>query len=192
VRVHHAHGVAGLKRNRPGQNLVERGAHGIEIGAEVHGAIHAPGLLRRAVGKRAFDQLGIAHIGLLEVEKRRNAEVDEPDPALLQIDEDVEGADVLVDDMVVMNLRQRARCRDGDMQDVDDVGGFLTEGGLEVLAVHPFHFDDVAAVLSRLSQRAANSGNFQAADDVELVVKLRDVGRRRKLVVEHLDRSDRT
>src|SRR5260370_1039564 len=34
-----------------------------------------------------------------------------------------------------------------DLQDVDDVGGFLTEGGLEVLAVHPFHFDDVAAVL---------------------------------------------
>ena len=91
-----------------------------------------------------------------------------------------------------MNLRQRARCRDGDMPDVDDVGGFLTEGGLEILAVHPFHLDDVAAVLSRLSQRAANSGNFQAADDVELVVKLRDVGRRRKLVVEHLDRSDRT
>ena len=67
----------------------------------------------------------------------------------------------------------------------------MAEGGLEVLAVHPFHFDDVAAVLSRLSQRAANSGDFQAADDVELVVKLRDVGRRRKLVVEHLDRSDR-
>ena len=57
------------------------------------------------------------------------------------------------------------------MQDVNDVGGFLTEGGLEVLAVHPFHFDDVAALLSRISQRAAKSGNFQAADDVELVGK---------------------
>ena len=122
---------------------------------------------------------------------RRNAEVDDPDAALLEIDEDVERGDVLVDDVLVMNLRQRPRRGDGDVQHVDDVAGFLTKGGLEVLAVHPFHFEDVAVVLSGLTQRAANSGELQPADDVELVVKLRDVGRRGELVVEHLDRSDR-
>jgi hypothetical protein len=179
-----------LKRKHPGQNLVKRDAEGVEIGAEVHGAIHAAGLLRGAVGKRAFNQLWIAYIGLLEVETRRNAEVDDPDAALLEIDEDVERGDVFVDDVLVMNLRQRTRRGDGDVQHVDDVAGFLTKGGLEVLAVHPFHFEDVAVVLSGLTQRAANSGELQPTDDVELVVKLRDVGRRGELVVEHLDRGD--
>jgi hypothetical protein len=73
------------------------------------------------------------------------------------------------------------------MQDIDDVSGLLTESGLEIFAVHPLHLDDVAIVLTGLSQRAADFGQLQLADDVELVVKLRDVGRCRKLVVEHLD-----
>ena len=190
MRVHHAQRVGGLKRQCIGQNFVERDAHGIEVGAEVHGAIHAAGLLRRAIGERAFDQFGIAHIALLEVEHRRNGEVNEPDAALLKVDEDVGRSDVLVDDVVVMNLPKRARRRDCDMKDVDDVRGFLTKGGLQIFAVQPFHFDCVAVVFPRLAQRSTSSGKLQAVDDFEFVVKLRDVGRRRKLVIEHLDRGN--
>ncbi len=49
--------IRGRQRQRPGEHLVQRDAEGVEIAAGIDRAVHAAGLLRRHVSKRAGNNL---------------------------------------------------------------------------------------------------------------------------------------
>ena len=68
-----------LERQAAGQQLVERHAQRVEVGAIVDVAVHPAGLLGRQVRERALEHAGVPELLMLGRQPRGDAEVDERD-----------------------------------------------------------------------------------------------------------------
>ena len=104
VAVYPLHGVVGAEGEPAGEQLVERNAEGIQIGAVIDGPVHAARLLGGHVGERAFDEARVLYRLVLDRQARGDAETGELDLAGAGMDEDVLGFDVLVDDVVLVDV----------------------------------------------------------------------------------------
>ena len=100
---------------RARQQFVERGAQGVEVGAVVHVAVHAAGLLGRHGGQGAFEIAQAHRLGALHRDAGRDAEVDQLDEVAARAHDDVAGGHVLVDDVAFVDGVQRVHHRQGDV-----------------------------------------------------------------------------
>src|SRR2546422_208070 len=116
VRVDQLERVIRSEGRRSRQQLVEDDTERVEVGPVVDRAVHPAGLLRRDVGERAPEQALGQGRDALSGDLRREAEVAEPQLAGVRMDQDTPWIDVLVDEVGAMELRQRRRELDGDLQ----------------------------------------------------------------------------
>ncbi|MCY1378974.1 hypothetical protein D9M69_666530 [compost metagenome] len=117
MAVHPFHRVDRRKRQRPGEHLVEHDAERIEVAARIDGTIHPTGLFGRHVGERTGNGFGRLGRLVLARQPRGDAEAGEPRPAVRAVHEDMGGLEVLMDEATLMELAQRRRDADGEMQD---------------------------------------------------------------------------
>jgi len=116
VRVDELERVIRSEGRRSRQQLVQDDTERVEVGPVVDRAVHPAGLLRRDVGERAPEQALGQGRDALSGDLRREAEVAEPQLAGVRMDQDTPWIDVLVDEVGAMELRQRRRELDGDLQ----------------------------------------------------------------------------
>ena len=113
VAVAPRHGVGGTEREFAREHLVQRDTARVEIASRIDRSIHPAGLFRRHVRERPRDDVG--RFGRLPVTgpERRDAEARQPYVAGHDIDKDVRGLDVLMDEVVLVETRERIRKTDG-------------------------------------------------------------------------------
>ena len=107
--------VVGLERAPSREQLVERGAQRVEIGAVVEVAVHAAAAFGRHVGQRAVREAVGREAVVLAADLRSRAEVDELHRTACRVPQDVRGVDVPVDDELVhagQGRRHRYRRRE--------------------------------------------------------------------------------
>ena len=112
--------VGGGEWEHAGQHLVQGDAQGVEIAAGIDRAIHAPGLFRGHVGKRAGNDLRRRGRLALAWQPGRDAEAGEPNVAGV-VDECVRRLDVLMDEASPMDLAKCSRQTDGDAQEASQI-----------------------------------------------------------------------
>jgi hypothetical protein len=117
MAVHQLHRVRGGKRQLPGEHLVQRDAQGIQIAARVDRAVHAAGLLGGHVGQRAGDYLRRFGGRVLAQQAGRDAEACQPRLARRRVREDVGRLYVLMEQTARVELPERDRQPDGDVQE---------------------------------------------------------------------------
>jgi hypothetical protein len=120
--------VVGLERAPSREQLVERGAQRVEIGAVVEVAVHAPAAFGRHVGQRAVREAVGREAVVLAADLRRRAEVDELHRAACRVPQDVRGVDVAVDDELV-HAGQGRRHRYRRREETIEITGGVRRGG---------------------------------------------------------------
>src|ERR1700733_8477258 len=112
--------AGGGKRQRAGKHQVKGDAQRIEIAASINRAIHAAGLFRGHVGEGAGNDLdGYGQLALVR-QLGRNPESGEPDvPG--PVDEHVRRLNVLMNKTTAVNLAERCRQADSDVQDARQI-----------------------------------------------------------------------
>jgi hypothetical protein len=114
--------VGGLERQPPGQHLIEDHAQRIQIGALIERAVHAPGLLRRHMRKRPFDQRRTANQRRsargrpLARRARGQAQLGQLDLPLAVLDENAERSQLAMDHAPAVNLAERGSDGDGELE----------------------------------------------------------------------------
>ena len=93
------------KRQRARQHLVQADAQRVEIAASIHRAVHAPGLFRRHIGKRAGNDLRRRRRLPLLWKLGRDSEAREPYVAAA-VHQHIRGLDVLMNEAAAMNLAE--------------------------------------------------------------------------------------
>jgi hypothetical protein len=122
------------ERQAPGQQLEQRDAEGVEIGAAVGDPVHPPGLLGRHVAQRALEGPGRHEAVALGPPRRGDVEVDQPRLAGGGVVDDVAGGDVLVDDPGGVDVAQRGRHADRQAEAVGEREPRAGEVAVERLA----------------------------------------------------------
>ncbi len=104
VAVHELDGIVGGEREATGAELVEGDAEGVEVGAVVDDAVHAPGLLRGHIGQGALAAGRVP--GRLACALPARAEIGERQRAGVRPEQDIGGVDVAVNDAALMEITQ--------------------------------------------------------------------------------------
>lgn len=122
VRVEPLQRVFAGERERARQELVERDPQRVEVRAVVHGAVHAPGLLRRHVAGRPLDEVDRRRVDVLHLLEGGAAEVDDLHRARGR-DQDVAGLQVPVNHAEAVDVLEDPRERDGQIEEGPDREG---------------------------------------------------------------------
>ena len=190
VAVHPLERIPGRERKRAGQELEQHHAERVVVGAVVDVASRAPGLFRREVRQRTFEP-GREPGALPFVRQlRADAEVDQADVTGAEIDQHVPGHDVLVNQVLLVNLAERAGQLDDERQDDgegercaltfgDDVG----QRAAERLHLHR----DVAGRIRHERARPDHAGDAKLAEDAKFPADLGGVFLARVLGAERLE-----
>ena len=128
---------------------------------------------------------------MFQVEAGGDTEVDDLDSPFLQVDQDIERADVFVDDIVLVDFAQGIGSTDGHVKEIEDVVLFFLEDFLEGAGFEPIEEEGVAVFLFGAFEYVAGAFEVEAFDDVVLIVKLGDVTGCGEFEVEDLH-DDRT
>jgi hypothetical protein len=159
--------VVGGKRQSPCQELVEGDPQGVEVGAVVEGAIHAPGLFGRAVGQGAFQLIGgvRGRFGLREL--GGDAEVNQLDLSGGGVQDDVAGVDVFVDHLAAVDLADNVCHLKGQFEELWRLHGAVDLGPLvhpvaEGFAAEVFADNDVGVVVRQLVIGPNYTGQIEA------------------------------
>ncbi len=150
VGVDELKGVAGREGRAAREHLVESDAQGVKVGAVIHGAVHAAGLLGRQVGQRLFDDLGVVHLVVPAGDLGGDAEIGEFEGFFFCMVQDVGGFEVSMGDVPVVDVSQYLCSAHGQIKETlerDAVFHELAQGcGGKILhheGNHVFRFDDV-------------------------------------------------
>ena len=123
---------------------------------------------------------------MLQVKACGDTEVDDLDAPVLQVYQDIEWADVFVDDVVLVDFSQCICGADGHVEKVQDVVLFFLEDFFERAGFEPIEEEGVAVFLLGAFEDVAGAFEVEAFDDIVLVVELRDITRRGEFEVEDL------
>ncbi len=115
VTVHELDGIVGGEREATGAELVEGDAEGVEVGAVVDDAVHAPGLLRGHIGQGALAAGRVP--GRLACALPARAEIGDRQCPVVRPEQDVGRVDVAVNDTALVEVTQDLGDADGEHQD---------------------------------------------------------------------------
>ncbi len=114
------------------QHLVEHDAQRIEIAARVDGAVHAPGLFGRHVGRRAGDHLRRPQRLAFALQPRRKGEAGEPRRTGVEVDEHVAWFQVPVHQARIVRAAQGRCDSDGDLKECQRLPGMADPAAQQV------------------------------------------------------------
>ena len=112
--------IRGRKREHAREHLVQDNAQGVEITAPIRRSIHAPGLFRRHVLKRAGNK--VWRYGRLPLSRQlgRDAKAGEPCVSVV-VDESVGGLQFLMDEALSVDVTERGCQADGNGQQAGQI-----------------------------------------------------------------------
>ena len=163
VRLHVVERRAALKGQAAGEQLEEQHPQGIEIGALVDLAIHAPGLFGCHVGRRAFE----SHAGSGMGSAARQPEVDQAQAFRGARHEHVGRLDVAVHHAMPVHIAHDARELHGEAERGLDIE--LVDIDAEVGLAERFEDEHGLGAVALDAERAAQAGDIgQIGEDVVL------------------------
>ncbi|HVI00478.1 MAG TPA: hypothetical protein VM869_17295 [Enhygromyxa sp.] len=174
VAVHELERLGGGERDLPAQQFVERDAERVEVGAVIERPVHAPGLLGRDIGERAFESVGRDGQAVAVIEPRRDAEVDELHTLAGRVDQDVARLDVLVDDAARMDGGEAPGELQRERQEALDRKAARRDALGERDALHVLHHDRRGVLGDLEAQVADHVGVLEAVPDLPLSPQPRD------------------
>jgi len=167
VSVDPARRVGCFEWKRTGQDLVEDDSQGIQVGALVHLAVQATGLLRREIAERPVERAGV---GFPEAPSGVSKS-QQPDRCIVE-HEDVTRIQMLVDDASAMDLRKSMRDRDPE-DDRAIWGTVVGHDRAERLPTHVLEHQPVAAVDFFVAERVHNRSSGKKEQDRLFVMEVR-------------------
>ena len=187
VVVDELEGIADREGRLAGQQLVEGGPQGIEVGSPVQVAVHAPGLLGSDVRQGSLQGPKGAGPHPLFVQARGQVEVDELQAPGLGVGDEVRGVDILVDQALAVDAPQHARHLDGQLQEAlrpqpSVIREGVQRGGVDVLQ----HQHQVVAHRQELDG-PDHPGIVHEAQDVVLQAQPGAIFRRRVIAAQGLE-----
>ena len=187
VEVHHLERIGALVRHDAGQQLVDRDAERVEVGAIVERAVHAPGLLRSDVGERPLEARGRAEAAALAAKLRRDVEVDELGDTALRVVNNVVGVHVLVNDVGRVHVAQDEREPRRQTQPLLQRQAPAREPGLERPASEVLEDERELAPVLDEAVGAHDAVEVEGAQQVVLVAEARELPGRSGMALRDLD-----
>jgi hypothetical protein len=123
---------------------------------------------------------------MLQVKPRGDTEVNDFDTSFLEVDQDIERADVFVDDVVLVDFSEGIGSTNSHVEKIEDIVLFLLEDFLEGPGFEPIQEEGVAVFLLRSLEDIAGPFEVKAFNDIVFIVKLGDIIGRGEFEVEDL------
>ena len=187
VAVEQLHHVVGHEGQGAREELVEHDAERVEIAAAIDDPIHATGLLGREIGERALERARAGHQRGLVRQTQGPTKPDEVGSPSLDVDQDVVGVDVFVDDAPRVDLRERDRERGGNLQRQSERHRARSQQAAQgnAAGVGPHEHEPVAQLFE--ADWGENARDPELLFDRVFVAESSELRRARVLVDEHLD-----
>ena len=188
VRVDPFHRVGGCERQAPAQHLEEDHAHGIEVGARVHGAVQATGLLGSHVGQGSRRGLRRGRGSRLPGHPRCDAESRQVDRPALLVPEHVARVQALVDHASAMAFLHGVGHGGRHAEEAAHAQG-VSKASLQGLASRILQHQEEPPVVAPHLQRTGGPGGVQVIPQPELVLHASHRGRRSSLPLGDQDQD---
>ncbi|MCG3119980.1 MAG: hypothetical protein ALAOOOJD_02542 [bacterium] len=181
VTVHQFQRIVGIEGHASRQHFIKRHAQRVKVRAIIQRAIHAPGLLWRHISQRAGEQIGVADLLAFLRQARGHAEINDLDLIRLQIDDDIRGREIFVDEVVLMQHRKRIGKLNTNIEESRDPDFFRIEEPAQQHTADVFQNQSRPLGLTFHSVEFGNALTLQMPQNFMLMVQARTISRFRKV-----------